>query len=113
MRKAGRPISLKAVREKMMIYKAQHHMNPNDETAFNKLMGIRLRFARVSRGKTQMRVAKAIGKTFQQVQKYEKGTNGVSSQKLWKISRYLGFSYKWMFSAFKHKEEINNDYQNN
>lgn len=64
MRKAGRPISLKAVREKMMIYKEQHHMNPNDETAFNKLMGIRLRFARVSRGKTQMRVAKAIGKPF-------------------------------------------------
>ena len=38
---------------------------------------------------TQTKLAKQIGVTFQQIQKYEKGQNGISSTKLLKISRYF------------------------
>jgi len=38
---------------------------------------------------TQTELAKAIGVTFQQIQKYEKGTNGLASTKLIKISKFF------------------------
>lgn len=38
---------------------------------------------------TQTELAKAIGVTFQQIQKYEKGFNGLSSIKLLKISKFF------------------------
>ena len=38
---------------------------------------------------TQSELSKQIGVTFQQIQKYEKGQNGVSSTKLLKISRFF------------------------
>ena len=47
------------------------------EDNFNTHMGKRLRMRRLSLGLTQTKVANAINVTFQQIQKYEKGTNGV------------------------------------
>ena len=44
---------------------------------------------RLSLGLTQTKVAEAINVTFQQIQKYEKGTNGVSSNRLMQLSNYL------------------------
>ena len=38
---------------------------------------------------TQSELSKQIGVTFQQIQKYEKGQNGISSTKLLKISRFF------------------------
>tara|TARA_R100001443_G_scaffold93539_1_gene100127 strand:+ start:14978 stop:15379 length:402 start_codon:yes stop_codon:yes gene_type:complete len=38
---------------------------------------------------TQTELAKALGVTFQQIQKYEKGFNGLSSIKLLKISKFF------------------------
>ncbi|WP_409013042.1 helix-turn-helix domain-containing protein [Brevundimonas sp.] len=39
---------------------------------------------RKSRGFNQTHLAKALGLTFQQIQKYEKGTNRFSDSKLWR-----------------------------
>ena len=49
------------------------------EDNFNKHLGNKLKLRRLALGLTQTKVAKAINVTFQQIQKYEKGTNGVSS----------------------------------
>ena len=49
---------------------------------FNIHLGKKLRMRRLSLGLTQTKVANAINVTFQQIQKYEKGTNGVSSIRL-------------------------------
>ena len=49
------------------------------EENFNNHLGKKLRMRRLSLGLTQTKVAQAINVTFQQIQKYEKGTNGVSS----------------------------------
>ena len=47
------------------------------EDNFNIHLGKKLRMRRLSLGLTQTKVAHAINVTFQQIQKYEKGTNGV------------------------------------
>jgi transcriptional regulator with XRE-family HTH domain len=47
----------------------------DDELIFTKIVGLQLKKIRLMRGYTQTRVAKAINITFQQIQKYEKGTN--------------------------------------
>jgi transcriptional regulator with XRE-family HTH domain len=52
-------------------------------------LGIFLRRVRMDRKKTQTQVAKSLGVTFQQVQKYEKGTNAISLYNLVKWWDYL------------------------
>ena len=42
---------------------------------FNEYLGLRLRLRRISLNLTQTKVAKMLNITFQQVQKYEKGSN--------------------------------------
>jgi transcriptional regulator with XRE-family HTH domain len=51
-------------------------------------------------GLTQTKVAKAINVTFQQIQKYEKGTNGVSSIRLLQLSNYLKVPITYFFEDF-------------
>ena len=51
-------------------------------------------------GLTQTKVAKAINVTFQQIQKYEKGTNGVSSIRLFQLSNYLKVPINYFFEDF-------------
>ena len=52
-----------------------------DNTKFNQECGEYIKGLRISKGLTQTNVANAINVTFQQVQKYEKGINGLSLQK--------------------------------
>ena len=59
------------------------------EDNFNKHLGNKLKLRRLALGLTQTKVAKAINVTFQQIQKYEKGTNGVSSSRLLQLSQFL------------------------
>ena len=60
------------------------------EESFNTHLGKKLRMRRLSLGLTQTKVANAINVTFQQIQKYEKGTNGVSSSRLVQLSNSRG-----------------------
>ena len=46
-----------------------------NEKVFKKVYGCQLKKIRLMKGYTQTKVAKAINVTFQQVQKYEKGSN--------------------------------------
>jgi DNA-binding XRE family transcriptional regulator len=59
----------------------------DNDRIFDKIVGLQLKKLRKMRKKTQTRIAKRIypNITFQQVQKYEKGTNAISFIKLLKI----------------------------
>jgi transcriptional regulator with XRE-family HTH domain len=46
----------------------------------------------------QTELAKALGYTFQQVQKYEDGRNRVSASRLWQIAEALGVSPDYFFA---------------
>ena len=67
------------------------------EENFNKHLGNKLKLRRLALGLTQTKVAKAINVTFQQIQKYEKGTNGVSSIRLLQLSNYLKVPISYFF----------------
>ena len=67
---------------------------------FNKECGEYLKGLRLTKGITQSKVAKEIGVTFQQVQKYEKGTNGLSLQKFCKFCNLFKVSPNVFLSAF-------------
>jgi len=67
---------------------------------FNKHLGSKLKLRRLSLGLTQTKVATAINVTFQQIQKYEKGTNGVSSIRLLQLSTYLKVPINYFFEDF-------------
>ena len=52
-------------------------------------VGARIRMQRMVRGLSQTELGKAVGVTFQQVQKYEKGVNRVSASRLQQIANVL------------------------
>jgi transcriptional regulator with XRE-family HTH domain len=59
-------------------------------TDIDKKVGENLQKFRLFRGMTQETLADAVGVTFQQLQKYEKGKNRVSVSRLWWLSHVLG-----------------------
>ena len=81
---------------------------------FNKHLGNMLKMRRLALGLTQTKVAKAINVTFQQIQKYEKGINGVSSTRLLQLSNYLKVPINYFFDTFEeyinNKEKASGDY---
>ena len=70
------------------------------EDNFNKHLGNKLKLRRLALGLTQTKVAKSINVTFQQIQKYEKGTNGVSSIRLLQLANYLKVPVNYFFEDF-------------
>ena len=75
----------------------------------NQHLGKKLRLRRTSLGLTQTQVAKAINVTFQQIQKYEKGTNGVSSARLLQLSSFLKVPIKYFFEDYQDFAHSNED----
>ncbi|MEF2074843.1 helix-turn-helix domain-containing protein [Consotaella aegiceratis] len=62
-------------------------------------VGSRLRLRRNSIGMSQGDLARQLGITFQQVQKYEKGTNRVSASRLHRISQVLDVPVSYFFAG--------------
>ena len=60
-------------------------------------MNIRTR--RKAIGMSQITLAQAVGLTFQQIQKYERGLNRVSASKLFEIARALGVPVSFFFEG--------------
>lgn len=65
----------------------------------DKHIGLRLRMRRLTVGMSQTALADLIGVTFQQEQKYEKGTNRVSASTLQKLSETLNVSVTYFFEG--------------
>jgi transcriptional regulator with XRE-family HTH domain len=61
-------------------------------------VGARIRVRRLLIGMNQETLAKALGLTFQQVQKYEGGANRVSASRLSQIADVLGMPIAYFFS---------------
>ncbi|MFN3701260.1 MAG: helix-turn-helix domain-containing protein [Alphaproteobacteria bacterium] len=63
----------------------------------DKHVGSRLRIRRSLLGLSQEKLADKVGITFQQVQKYERGTNRISSSRLYQFSKILGVPVEYFF----------------
>jgi transcriptional regulator with XRE-family HTH domain len=62
-------------------------------------VGLRIRAARLSAGLSQERLGTALGVTFQQIQKYEKGANRVGAGRLSDIARALSVPVSYFFQS--------------
>lgn len=69
-------------------------MGPNPVDIY---IGQRLRQRRTLLGLTQTELADLLGVTFQQVQKYERGTNRISASRLYDLSNVLEVSLEWFY----------------
>jgi transcriptional regulator with XRE-family HTH domain len=65
----------------------------------DKHVGSRVRMRRVLIGMSQEKLGEALGLTFQQVQKYEKGTNRIGASRLQQISSILGVPVSFFFEG--------------
>ena len=97
-----------------------------EKFSFDSHVGKKLRNKRVQLKLTQTDVAHSSNKTFQQVQKYEKGVNGMSGFVLGQVARYLkvpvtyfyeGYDYETFTSQLTYKDNepeihVNNQHRN-
>ena len=60
-------------------------------------VGSRVRMRRSLLGMSQERLASELGVTFQQVQKYERGTNRIGASRLWDLAQVLGVSVDFFY----------------
>ncbi|MGL5735106.1 MAG: helix-turn-helix domain-containing protein [Beijerinckiaceae bacterium] len=62
-------------------------------------VGSRVRMRRMLIGMSQEKLGEALGLTFQQVQKYEKGTNRIGASRLQQIAMVLGVPVEFFFDG--------------
>ncbi|MCK5575717.1 MAG: helix-turn-helix transcriptional regulator [Sphingomonadales bacterium] len=60
-------------------------------------VGSRVRLRRTLLGMSQEKLGKALGLTFQQIQKYERGANRIGSSRLYKLSQILSVPVAFFF----------------
>ncbi|MBB4038967.1 transcriptional regulator with XRE-family HTH domain [Microvirga flocculans] len=70
--------------------------SPNET---DKHIGSRVRARRIMLGMSQEKLADALGLTFQQIQKYEKGVNRIGASRLLQMSGILDVSIEFFFEG--------------
>lgn len=73
------------------------HRTPPDP--IDRHVGMRIRQRRVGLRLSQTRLGEAIGVTFQQIQKYENGTNRIGASNLFKLASTLDVDVSYLFAG--------------
>lgn len=79
-------------------------MSTENPSIFNKRLGAAIRARRNSVGMTQAQVGKAIGVTFQQVQKLERGVNRLSVEAIVKLAKAIKTTPKQLIADASSKK---------
>ena len=72
-------------------------MSQKSASGIDKHVGSRVKMRRTLIGMSQEKLGEALGITFQQVQKYEKGTNRIGASRLHRIAAVLGVEVEFFF----------------
>lgn len=72
--------------------------NSRSTRAIDKCIGARIRLAREKAGMSQAELGARLDVAFQQIQKYEAGTNRVAASRLRDIALVFGKSFQWFFA---------------
>ncbi len=75
----------------------------------DKFVGKQLRTRRTLLGLSQENLANSVGVTFQQVQKYERGTNRISASRLYSFSKKLDVSIDYFYEGIENENTQNNN----
>ncbi len=68
-------------------------------------VGRRMRQQRELRGLTQVELARQLGLSFQQIQKYESGANRISSSRMWQVCEVLDMTPGHFFEGLEGKKQ--------
>jgi transcriptional regulator with XRE-family HTH domain len=79
---------------------------PDLPRAINNAIGRRLRMLRVTHGHSQEALGRILNMTFQQVQKYERGANKISADKLWRVAQHYGVGIDYFFQDLEGGDEV-------
>jgi transcriptional regulator with XRE-family HTH domain len=82
---------------------------PKHIDAFDIRLGKRVRAYRISLGISQSALAEKVGVTFQQIQKYERGTNRIAGGRLKKVAAVLGIPIATLFGDGESDGDANTD----
>ena len=72
-------------------------VNPRKSNPIDVHVGGRVRLRRMLLGMSQEKLGESLGLTFQQVQKYEKGSNRIGASRLFDLARILGVNIQYFF----------------
>jgi transcriptional regulator with XRE-family HTH domain len=72
-------------------------------------VGGRVRMRRAALGMSQEKLGDALGLSFQQIQKYERGTNRVSASRLYEMSRVLAVPISYFFDGYSDSAGVNGE----
>lgn len=73
-------------------------------------VGSKLRARRVMLGLSQESIGKAIGVTFQQIQKYERGINRMGSSRLYDFGKILSVPISYFFEGYEGEQNDGGQY---
>jgi transcriptional regulator with XRE-family HTH domain len=73
----------------------------------DKYVGARVRARRIGLRMSQTTLGKAIGVTFQQIQKYENGTNRIGASNLYRICQALSVDVAFLFTGLDGAKALN------
>ena len=79
---------------------------PKQTTDVDRLVGLRITALRKARGLSQTALGTAVGVTFQQVQKYEKGVNRVGAARLQQIATALDVPVTFFYDGDNKAREV-------
>ncbi len=74
-------------------------MGSKSPDAVDRFIGARVRMRRILVGMSQEKLGEALGITFQQIQKYEKGTNRIGASRLHQIARVLSVPIEFFYEG--------------
>lgn len=72
---------------------------PRAASSIDVHVGTRIRLRRKTMKMSQEQLGEQLGVTFQQVQKYERGTNRVGAGRLWDISKVLSVPVQYFYNG--------------
>ena len=81
-------------------------MTPKAVTLADRTVGLRIVALRKAMGLSQTELGTAVGVTFQQIQKYENGTNRVSSSRLQALAQALEVPVAALFGEEETEEQV-------
>ena len=76
-------------------------MTKRDPNFVDRHVGNRMRMRRLLIGMSQEKLGEMLGITFQQVQKYEKGSNRVSASRLYQVAKVLSVPVQYFFDELQ------------
>lgn len=85
-------------------------LGPRSASPIDLHVGTRIRIRRQLMNMTQEKLGENLGVTFQQVQKYERGTNRVGASRLWNISRVLDVPVSFFYDGLENDHEYDQEY---